>query len=179
LSKPDQGGKLVDELSAICRSWGMLVVMNIRSIRFWFLPMLVLAFVNGFGAGPARDAQVYREHEWEQSIGYASAVRVGRMLYLSGQTSNAQGMENQVNEIYEGLGKTLAHFGVDFSCVVKENIYTKDIEALKAAGALRKKFYGERFPAATWVQVSRLFSPEDLLEVELVAILPEPVNVTK
>ena len=179
MSKSDFSGKLVDKLPGICRSWGMLVVMNIHSIRFCLLPMLCLAFVNGFGAGPVRDTEVYQEHEWEQPIGYASAVRVGRTLYLSGQTSTAQGMENQVQEIYKGLEKTLAHFGADFTCVVKENIYTKDIEALKAAGALRKKFYGESFPAATWVQVSRLFSPEDLLEVELVAILPEPVNVTK
>ena len=141
--------------------------------------MLCLAFVNAFGAGPVRDSEVYHEHEWEQPTGYASAVRVGRTLYLSGQTSAAKGMENQVQEIYKGLGKTLAHFGADFTCVVKENIYTKDIEALNAANPVRKKFYGGSFPAATWVQVSRLFSPEDLLEVELVAVLPEPVVITK
>jgi len=172
-------GKLVDKLPGICRRRGMQVVMNIHSFRFRFLPMLCLAFVNAFGAGPVRDREAYHEHDWEQSIGYASAVRVGRTLYLSGQTSAAQGMENQVQEIYKGLGKTLAHFGADFTCVVKENIYTKDIEALNAANPVRKKFYGESFPAATWVQVSRLFSPEDLLEVELVAVLPEPVVITK
>ena len=138
--------------------------------------MVCFASLNGFGAEPVRATEVYHEHEWEQSIGYASAVRVGRTLYLSGQTSGEAGMENQIQKIYEGLGKTLAHFGADFSCVVKENIYTKDIEALKASGAVRKKFYGDKFPAATWVQVSRLFSPEDLVEVELIAILPEPAG---
>jgi 2-iminobutanoate/2-iminopropanoate deaminase len=131
------------------------------------------------GAEPVLGSEVYHEHEWEQSIGYASAVRVGRTVYISGQTSNAVGMEKQIQKIYEGLGKTLAHFGADFSCVVKENIYTKDIEALKAAGELRKKFYNGRFPASTWVQVVRLYSPEDLLEVELIAVLPEPAAKTK
>lgn len=132
-------------------------------------------------AGPVQiDREVYvKNAQSENEIGYARAVRVGRTLYLSGQTSKAEGMEQQVQKIYESLGKTLAHFGADFSCVVKENIYAKDIEALKTANPVRKRFYGENFPAATWVQVSRLFSPESLLEVELVAVLPESAGGAK
>ena len=149
------------------------------SLLAWLTFLTLFAAVTVFGAEPVRSSEVYHENEWEQSIGYASAVRVGRTLYISGQTSDAVGMEKQIQKIYEGLGKTLAHFGADFSCVVKENIYTKDIEALKAAIPVRKKFYGETFPAATWVQVPRLYSPENLLEVELIAVLPEPAGVTK
>jgi enamine deaminase RidA (YjgF/YER057c/UK114 family) len=56
--------------------------------------------------------------------------------------------------------------------VVKETLYTTDIEAVKANNAVRKAFYKGDFPAATWVQISRLFRPTALVEVEVVAHLP-------
>jgi len=131
-------------------------------------------------AAPLPDREVYVvDAKSEGDIGYSRAVRVGRTLYLSGENSRAQGMEQQIKKTYERLGKTLAHFGADFSCVVKETIYTTDIEALKTAIPVRKAFYGESFPAATWVQISRLYSPENLLEVDIIAVLPEPAAVTK
>ena len=37
----------------------------------------------------------------------------------------------------------------------------------------RKVFYKNDFPAATWVQVSRLYMSEAKLEVELIAHLPK------
>ena len=54
----------------------------------------------------------------------------------------------------------------------EENAYTTDLEALKANLAARRAFYGRDFPAATWVQVSRLYQPDQVLEVELIAIFP-------
>ncbi len=56
---------------------------------------------------------------------------------------------------------------------MKENIYTTQIDALKTNLDLRRKFYGRDFPAATWVQVDRLYEPAQVIEVELVAEFPE------
>lgn len=66
----------------------------------------------------------------------------------------------------------VAAFGADFSCVVKETLYTTDIEAMKSCNAARKVFYKNNFPAASWVQVSRLYEPTAKLEVDLIAVLP-------
>jgi 2-iminobutanoate/2-iminopropanoate deaminase len=52
--------------------------------------------------------------------------------------------------------------GLTFAHVIKENLYTTDIEA-------RKAFYQNDFPAATWVQVQQLFVPELKVEVEWIA----------
>ena len=55
----------------------------------------------------------------------------------------------------------------------------KDIDALKAAKATRSAYYGTDFPAATWVQVSRLYEPDHVIEVEVIAVLPEePAKAT-
>jgi enamine deaminase RidA (YjgF/YER057c/UK114 family) len=71
------------------------------------------------------------------------------------------------------LERSLKSFGATFQHVVKENLYTTDIEAMKQFNDSRKVFYKNDYPAATWVQVSRLYMAEAKLEVELIAHLPK------
>ncbi|MNI15216.1 Enamine/imine deaminase [compost metagenome] len=66
----------------------------------------------------------------------------------------------------------MASFGTTFQHVVKENLYTTDIEAMKKYNDVRKQFYNNDFPAATWIQVQRLYMSDAKLEVELIAHLP-------
>ena len=108
---------------------------------------------------------------WENDIGYAQAVRVGDTLHISGSVG-AGAMPDAIRQAFGALKETLAHYSLDFRHVVKETIYTTDIEALKAAQNVRKTYYGTDFPAATWVQVSRLYEPDHVIEVELTAIFP-------
>jgi enamine deaminase RidA (YjgF/YER057c/UK114 family) len=56
---------------------------------------------------------------------------------------------------------------------VKENVYATDLDAFIRNKEARKAFYGEALPAATWVQVQRLYSPSFVVEIELVAQYPE------
>jgi enamine deaminase RidA (YjgF/YER057c/UK114 family) len=44
----------------------------------------------------------------------------------------------------------------------------------KSQCGVRKEFYGATVPAATWVQVDRLFESEYVVEVELTAAYPKP-----
>ena len=75
--------------------------------------------------------------------------------------------------MYKALERSLQQFGATFQNVVKENLYTTDIEAMKKYNDARKVFYKGDFPAATWVQISRLFMADAKLEVELIAHLPK------
>jgi enamine deaminase RidA (YjgF/YER057c/UK114 family) len=109
---------------------------------------------------------------WEQDIGYTQAVRVGNLLYVSGTTGHGE-MAGAIKQAYDGIAKTLAAHGLSFGHIVKENAYTTDIEALKANKAVRNAYYGGDFPAATWVQISRLFTPDTVLEVEVIAVFPD------
>ncbi len=55
--------------------------------------------------------------------------------------------------------------------IVKENVYALDIEKFKEQVELRKKFYGNAdYPAATWVQIEKLYLPSHLVEIEFVAV---------
>lgn len=104
----------------------------------------------------------------ERSIGYCQAVRVGDVLYVSGVTGAAP-MENAVPRVYEQLGRILAANGLGFGDVAKETVYATDLDAFIKVSGVRKQFYGSWLPAATWVQVQRLYVPSFVVEVELVA----------
>mgnify|MGYP003435297193 FL=1 len=94
------------------------------------------------------------------------------ILYISGAVST-EVTPNGIRQVYQSLEKSLKSFGASFQNVVKENLYTTDIEAMKKYNSTRKAFYGGDFPAATWIQVSRLYMSEANLEVELIAHLPK------
>ena len=79
-------------------------------------------------------------------------------------------MEDQVAGAYAGLSQTLARFGAT-SEVVKETVYTVDLESLKAANSVRLRAYGPHSPAATWVQITRLFEESAKVEIEVTAIV--------
>ena len=96
---------------------------------------------------------------------------MGKTLYISG-TVAIEVTPAGIRNVYMALKKSLEQFGASFQNVVKENLYTTDIEAMKKYNYVRKEFYKGDFPATTWVQVVRLFMPEAKLEVELVAVLP-------
>jgi enamine deaminase RidA (YjgF/YER057c/UK114 family) len=104
----------------------------------------------------------------ERSIGFCQAVRVGDTLYISGVTGAAP-MEDAVPRVYEQLRRILEANGLTFADVVKETVYATDLDAFIKASGARKPFYGSWLPAATWVQVQRLYLPSFVVEVELIA----------
>jgi enamine deaminase RidA (YjgF/YER057c/UK114 family) len=50
---------------------------------------------------------------------------------------------------------------------------TTDIDALALNNEVRKAFYKGDYPAASWMQVTRLLMPAALVEVEVIAHLPK------
>jgi 2-iminobutanoate/2-iminopropanoate deaminase len=49
--------------------------------------------------------------------------------------------------------------GLSFANVVKENVFSTDLDAFMQNKEIRKDFYGSVLPTATWVQVQRLYLP--------------------
>jgi 2-iminobutanoate/2-iminopropanoate deaminase len=103
--------------------------------------------------------------------GYVQVIKVDNILYISGAVSTELTPEG-ITKVYLALERSLKSFGATFQNVVKENLYTTDIETMKKYNNSRKVFYKNDFPAATWIQVPRLYMAEAKLEVELVAHLP-------
>ena len=132
----------------------------------------------------ARWDQVVRvNREIEERFNLSAAVRSNGTLYLSGLTAIDErmqivapgDMEAQVAQIYRRLERALAACGCSLVDVVSETAYATDIEWLGRAAHVRDGFYrraGAAPPAATAVEVRRLFFPDALVELTVVAELP-------
>lgn len=108
----------------------------------------------------------------DSTAGYCQVLKVDNVLYISGAVTTDLSPKG-IQAVYNDLKASLASFGATFQHVVKENLYTTDIEAMKKYNNVRKKFYNDDFPAATWIQVQRLYMSDAKLEVELIAHLPK------
>ena len=108
----------------------------------------------------------------DTSAGYVQVVKVENVLYISGAVARDVTPEG-ITRVYQSLERSLKSFGATFQNVVKENLYTTDMEAMKKYNDARKAFYKGDFPAATWMGVARLFMADATLEVELIAHLPK------
>jgi enamine deaminase RidA (YjgF/YER057c/UK114 family) len=130
---------------------------------------------------PMRVKQVFHMNGYEKDFGYSQAVLIDKTLYISGTMAvDANGrlvapgdMAGQMRAAYTNIRKTLEAHGSQFEEIVKETIYTTDMNAMLKASDVRLEFYDkERLPTVSWVQVQRLVDPGFLVEIEVIAELP-------
>lgn len=139
-----------------------------RSVIFLSV-LLTLSFCAN---GQEEKIKRYYAGDWQREIGYSEVTQVGSTLYISGVACSGKNMVEAVNECYDSLTNILEKFNTGSDHIVKENIYTTNIdELIKAIPSRRRFFSSGHYPAATWVQVERLFSPSHILEVELIVEL--------
>jgi enamine deaminase RidA (YjgF/YER057c/UK114 family) len=139
----------------------------VMSVTRWLVVSIVAASLAGCASAPTRSCYNI-DKVLEGNIGFCQAIRSGKMLHVSG-TVGAGAMPEATRQAYDALRRTLEANGLGFADVVKETVYTTDIEEFKKAGGIRKSYYGDNLPAATWVEVRRLFQPQFVVEIEVTA----------
>ena len=130
---------------------------------------IVAASLQGCATTSSAPPKCYHlDESLEVNIGFCQAIRSGNTLHVSG-TVGAGEMNEATRKVYDNLRRTLEANGLTFADVVKETVYTTDLEEFKKAGGIRKSYYGANLPAATWVEVRRLFLPQLVVEIEITA----------
>ncbi|RCG27288.1 RidA family protein [Sphaerisporangium album] len=84
-------------------------------------------------------------------------------------------MRGQSERIFEIIGKILEAHGATFRDIVNIRTYLTDMDRRSEYGEIRRKYLPtEEPPTSTTVEVSRLFLPEAVIEVEVMAVMARP-----
>jgi enamine deaminase RidA (YjgF/YER057c/UK114 family) len=115
--------------------------------------------------------------------GYSQVVDVnaGRIIFISGQTAadrdgNVVGKNDfaaQAAQVFRNLGLALEAAGCTAANLVKLTVFLTDMDNLARYREARNRFFASvtppAAPAVTLVEVSKLYGPEFMIEIEAVA----------
>ena len=116
---------------------------------------------------------------WEAAHGYARALRVGNLVYVSGTVAADEdgavvGPNDpyaQTTYIIQKIERALGEAGASLSDVVRTRLYVADISRWQEVSRAHATFFGDVRPASTMVEVSALIAPDFLIEIEVDAVV--------
>jgi len=82
-------------------------------------------------------------------------------------------MAAQIRQVFENIKTALAAAGATMTDIVKRQTFTTDIDAYFENIDARMEHGGDNLSTSTTVEVRRLSHPDFLIEVEVMAIIPQ------
>ena len=119
--------------------------------------------------------------KWEDIVGYSRAVKMGNIVEVTGtvavdeqgKIAGAGNAYEQTKFIIQKIEKVLHQAGAKLSYVVRTRMFVTNISLWEEYGRAHGEFFKTIKPCTTLVEVSKLISPEYLIEIEATAIISE------
>ena len=106
---------------------------------------------------------------------YSQATKVNGFLFISGQIpldpitmELVEGIENQINQVFENINQILKADGMDFSNVVKLSVLLEDLSHFEKVNEIMASIFSKPYPARAAYEVSNLPKGSSV-EIETIA----------
>ena len=106
---------------------------------------------------------------------YSQAIKVNGFLFISGQIpldpltmELVEGIENQINQVFENINQILKADGMDFSNVVKLSVLLDDLDHFEKVNKIMDTIFSKPYPARAAYEVSKLPKGSSV-EIETIA----------
>jgi 2-iminobutanoate/2-iminopropanoate deaminase len=114
----------------------------------------------------------------------AQGYRVGEFLFISGQAPideygqivGVGDFDAQAEQVFANLERVLRAGGSSFTNVIKVTIFLRDMSNFPKIVELRSRYFTPPYPADTIVEVTSLYSPDALIEIEAIAVADNAVE---
>jgi 2-iminobutanoate/2-iminopropanoate deaminase len=114
----------------------------------------------------------------------SQAIQLGSLVFVSGQAGVGDDgrivgngdFDAQADQAFRNLDRALKAAGSGLRHVAKVTIFLTSMEHFAKIVELRRKWFTAPYPADTIVEVSALYSPEAMIEIEAIGVIPEPAS---
>ena len=114
---------------------------------------------------------------------FAQAIAVeatGRLVFISGMVAQRPDgsiagigdIEAQTRQVCENVKAAVEAAGGTLDDVCRVDVYVRNMEHFEAIHKVRAQYFKPPLPASTMVEVTKMTSPDYLIEINAIAVLP-------
>jgi len=105
----------------------------------------------------------------------------GRIVFISGMTARRPdgtiaGVGNiteQTKQVLENVKSAVEAAGGTMDDICRVDVYVRNMEHFKEIHAVRSQYFKAPLPASTMVEICKMTSPDYLIEINAIAVLPK------
>jgi len=119
---------------------------------------------------------IYTENAPKPIGPYSQAVKVGNLIFISGQIAIEpstgllvnETLEVETRKVMENIHAVLQHLNLHFNNIIKTSIFLKNMDDFAAVNEIYGSYFDADYPARETVEVSRL--PKNVnVEISVIA----------
>lgn len=111
----------------------------------------------------------------------SQGIRFGNLLFISGQAGADDegrivdgGFSAQGEQAFANLRRALEAGGSSLKDIVKVTIFVTDMRHFPDVVELRRKYFSKPYPADTIAEITALYDPKAMIEIEAIAATGGP-----